>query len=73
MVTVLTQPNCMPCLYTTKRLDKRGVAYQTRPVTELSSEELDTYRSQGHNQAPIVVLPNGDTWSGFRPDLIQAL
>lgn len=58
----------MACHGTTKYLSKYNIPFETRPVTELTPEQI-----AGHQQAPVVITASGESWSGFRPDLIRTL
>ncbi|MFD9731982.1 glutaredoxin domain-containing protein [Micrococcus luteus] len=68
-VVVYTRPACSACESTKRALDKRGIAYEVREMTD---EDADRFRAEGHRQAPVVVTEGG-TWAGFRPDRIVAL
>ena len=69
-VCVYTKNDCQPCIRTKKELTLRGVEF-----TEVNVEEdavaLAYIKSLGHLGAPVVVLSDGDNWSGMRPDKIQ--
>ena len=70
-VTVFSKPACVQCDATYRALDKKGIAYT---VVDISADALalERVRALGHLQAPVVVA--GDvSWSGFRPDQINAL
>ena len=71
-VTVYTKPACVQCNATYKALDKAGIEYTTVDITE-DPAARDYVMSLGYLQAPVVVTPAGDHWSGFRPDRIKAL
>ncbi len=70
-VTVYTKPSCVQCNATYRALEARGVEYE---VIDLSSDDsaLATVKELGYLQAPVVVTDEGH-WSGFRPDMIDAL
>lgn len=70
-VTVYSKPACVQCDATYRALDQKGIAYT---LVDISADALalERVRASGHLQAPVVVA--GDTsWSGFRPDQINAL
>jgi len=70
-VTVYSKPACVQCDATYRALDKKGIAYT---VVDISADALalERVRALGHPQAPVVVA--GDvSWSGFRPDQVNAL
>ena len=70
-VTVYTKPACVQCNATYRALDKKGIEYQSVDVTQ-DPEALARLKAMGYLQAPVVVA-DGDHWSGFRPDKIEAL
>ena len=70
-VTVYTKPACVQCIATYRALDKAGLDYSIVDIS-LDSDARDYVMSLGYLQAPVVVA-DGDTWSGFRPDRITAL
>ncbi|MGW9111865.1 glutaredoxin family protein [Microbacterium sp. NPDC055683] len=71
-VIVLSGPGCQQCRATHRHLDARGVAYVVRDATELPQEAIETLRQKGLGQLPVVVWPEGQVSSGYRPDLIDA-
>lgn len=74
-ITVFHQPNCQPCRLTMKMLDKLGLAYDERSLTDGSPEVervLNNARALGMTSAPIVEVRNESgalvrTLSGYRP------
>ena len=70
-VTVYTKPACVQCTATYRALDKAGLDYSIVDIS-IDSDARDYVMSLGYLQAPVVVA-DGDTWSGFRPDRITAL
>lgn len=70
-VTVYTKPACVQCNATYRALDKKGIEYRSVDVTQ-DPEALARLKAMGYMQAPVVVA-DGDHWSGFRPDKIEAL
>lgn len=71
-VAVYTQPNCQQCVATKRRLDKNGTAYTLIDITQ-DQDAYDYVIGLGHREAPIVVLDDGNHWSGFRTDRLDAL
>lgn len=72
-ITLYSTPGCMQCALTQKAFDKAGIHYD---VVDVSSNPfaLEYITSDlGYTQAPVVVLNDDEHWSGFRPDLIDAL
>ena len=68
-VTVYAKPHCVQCRATKRQFDKLGVEYDVVDLTQ-DDEALQRFVDAGYRQAPIVVA-DGETWSGFRPDNIQ--
>lgn len=70
-VTVYSKPACVQCTATYRALDAQGIEYEIFDVSA-DDKALATVKELGYMQAPVVVA-EGDHWSGFRPDKIQAL
>lgn len=70
-ITVYTKPACVQCTATYWALDKAGLDYSIVDIS-LDTDARDYVMSLGYLQAPVVVA-DGDTWSGFRPDRITTL
>ena len=71
MVQVYSKPSCVQCNATYRALDGRGVEYEVIDVS-LDAEALEKITRLGYLQAPVVITPEGEHWSGFRPDKIEA-
>ena len=70
-ITVYTKPSCPGCTLTKKLLDRNGIPYIQRDITE-DPEALQRVKELGYLQAPVVETPT-ESWSGFRPDKIGEL
>ena len=70
-VTVLSKPACVQCNATYRQLDKEGIEYEVRDITQ-DEEAYTLAKSFGYLGAPVVIAGD-DNWSGFRPDKIAAL
>ena len=70
-VVVWSKPSCVQCVSTKRQLDKHGIPYIERDLTE-HVEQATRFRDAGYATAPVVVTSRG-TWAGFRPDLIKQL
>lgn len=72
-IIIGTLPNCQPCRMTKMQLDRRGLKYVEVSLTD--SDELATIiEAHGYKQAPVVLVTNtGESWSGFRPERVDAL
>lgn len=69
MITVYTKTNCSACKRTKAMFDNRGVEYETVDITH-DLELIDALRDEGYSEMPVVKLPNGESWQGFKPGLI---
>ena len=74
-ITVFHQPNCQPCRLAMKMLDKLGLAYDERSLTDGSPESalaLSNAKALGMTSAPLVEVRDDSgtlvrTLSGYRP------
>lgn len=71
-ITIYSLPDCMACKATARVLEKAGILFE---VVDLSGapEALEAFKAQGLMQAPVVQTPDGQQWSGFRPDRIKGI
>ena len=70
-ITVWSTPNCVQCMMTKRELDKRGIKYEAKDLTE-HPDQLEAFKEAGLLQAPIVTT-DIKVWSGFRLDKIKSL
>lgn len=74
MITVYSKPNCPQCTAAYRKLKSLGLPHDSIDVTE-DAEALAFIRALGYQQAPVVVVREGEEvkkhWSGFRPDLLK--
>jgi glutaredoxin-like protein NrdH len=68
-ITDETGRECSKCTATKRAMDRCGITYQVREMTEA---EREAFKKAGHMAAPVVVTET-DAWAGFRPDKILAL
>ena len=73
MVTVYSKLNCQPCKMTKRYLDKLNVPYTEVSLEALSQDELNEILALGHSSAPVVFTPTGESFSGYRPDMLKKL
>ena len=72
MIQVYSKSGCVQCNATYRALDDKGVEYDVVDMSE-DAQALQKVKDLGYLQAPVVITPGGEHWSGFRPDLIAAL
>ena len=70
-LTVYALPGCKQCDLTKHVLDSTGLPYV---VVDLATDEnaVETVKQLGYSSAPVVVDGTA-SWSGFRPEKIEAL
>lgn len=75
-VIVYSQPGCMPCRATMRKLDSLGVDYEHKDV-HTDKAASDHIKAGGWRSTPVVeVVHDGaivSAWSGLRPDALKAL
>lgn len=71
-IAVYSKPDCRQCIATTRKLDKLGIEYTYIDITE-DQDAYDYVTGLGYQQAPVVVVSNGDSWAGYRPEKIGYL
>lgn len=71
-VIVYSNPNCVQCEQTKKYLTLKGIEFEAKMIAD-SPEVNEIIEANGYKSAPVVVLPNGSSWSGFRLDKMAGL
>ena len=71
MVIVYSNPNCTACEQTKRFLTVKGVAFESKMISE-SPEVFSLIEEKGYKSAPVVVAGE-DSWSGFRLDKLSEL
>lgn len=74
-ITVYTKSACVQCTATKRKLSELGHAFDLVDV-EADPDAADRLRSAGYTQMPVVeaiVDSVRETWTGYRPDKIEAL
>lgn len=72
-----TGPACMRCAFTCRRLADVAIGHTVIDITHDTHTAIREFLAEelGYTEAPVVIV-DGDPerhWSGFRPDLIDAL
>lgn len=71
-ITLYSRDNCQPCKATVRKLKKHGI-----PFRELNTSHDEKARdfliAAGFTEAPVVICTDGREWTGFRPDIIEAI
>ena len=71
-VTLFSKPGCQGCKATARELDKHGIPYAYRDVTQ-DPEAMAAVQSLGYNSVPVVHAGDDNHWYGHRPDRVKAL
>ncbi|EEU30175.1 glutaredoxin [Limosilactobacillus coleohominis 101-4-CHN] len=72
MVTVFSKNNCVQCKMTKMFLKQHNVSFVEHNIDE-QPEFIERLKADGFRATPVVKLPNGDAFSGFRPDMLKQL
>lgn len=70
-VTIYTTENCPACQHTKNWMDRRGISYEVKRLAD-SMAVMELAAARGFTAAPIVIVGT-ESWSGFRPDLIDLI
>ncbi len=72
MVTVFSKNNCIQCTMTKRFLEQHHVNFIEHNIDE-QPEFVDALKQEGFKATPVVKLPNGAAFTGFRPDMLKQL
>ena len=69
---LFTQPGCQPCKQVERKLNQYGIPYI---VHDISTDEnaRERVKALGYTQTPVVIAPDGSSFSGLQPSKIKAL
>lgn len=70
-ITIYTRNDCVQCHATRRAIEKRGFTFELVNL-DMQPEAADELRAMGYRQLPVVVTER-ESWSGFRPDMINRL
>lgn len=73
MITVYSKPRCPQCEAVKRSLDREGVGYRVRDVTQDTDAMQRVTQVLGFRQMPVIETDTGDSWSGFRMDKMPGL
>lgn len=67
---VYSLPQCVQCDASKRKLDDLDAEYT---VVDMSKDAAarELIAGLGFLQAPVVITDSGETWSGYRPDLLK--
>lgn len=73
MVTVYTQPDCLPCLRVIRKLKEAGIETETVDIsTDKLAHEYVTRFLQAKS-TPVIEAPGFDAILGYQPDKLKVL
>lgn len=70
-ITVYSQPACVQCIATYRKLDALELDY-TVVNLEGDPDALEHVKALGYLRAPVIIAGD-EHWSGYRPDKIDAI
>lgn len=70
-ITIYTRDDCVQCHATKRAMESRGFAFELVNIDQ-DPCAADSLRAQGFRSLP-VVFAGEESWSGFRPDMINRL
>lgn len=70
-ITIYTRNDCVQCHATKRAMESRGFTFELINLDQ-HPEAVDDLREKGYRQLPVVVTER-ESWSGFRPDMINRL
>ncbi len=70
-IVVYSKPACVQCVATQKAMQAKKISYRSVDLTQ-DQEAMEKVVAMGYREAPVVVAGEKH-WSGFRPDMINAL
>ncbi|MDY0970061.1 glutaredoxin-like protein NrdH [Siccibacter turicensis] len=70
-ITIYTRDDCVQCHATKRAMESRGFTFDLVNL-DCNPEAIDDLRAQGFRQLPVVIT-DSESWSGFRPDMINRL
>lgn len=71
-LVLYTKNNCIQCKMTKKFLKAHNINFVEHNIDE-QPEFINSLKSEGFMATPVVKLPNGNAFSGFRPDELNKL
>lgn len=70
-ITIYTRNDCVQCHATRRAIESRGFTFEMINL-DVNPEAADDLRALGYRQLPVVITEQ-ESWSGFRPDMINRL
>lgn len=71
-ITLYSRNQCQQCTATARKLKKHRIPFR-EINTSTDEKAAEWLRAAGFAQAPVVICTDGREWTGFRPDIIEAI
>jgi glutaredoxin-like protein NrdH len=71
-ITLYSGEHCQRCKMTARKLEKHGLTF-TEIDTSNDEAAAQFLRDAGYQEIPVVQTSDGREWTGFRPDIIEAI
>lgn len=72
MITVFSKNNCIQCKMTKMFLTQHHVDFVEHNIDE-HPEYVNQLKADGFKATPVIKLPDGQSFTGFRPDMLKQL
>ena len=69
---LFAQPGCMPCKAVERKLVQYGIPYITHDIST-DDNARERVKALGYTQTPVVISPDGNSFSGLHLGKIRAL
>ncbi|UVK63555.1 NrdH-like glutaredoxin [Arthrobacter phage Janeemi] len=71
-ITLYSRNHCQQCKATARKFRKHGIPF--REINTSTDENAAQFlRDAGFTEAPVIICTDGREWTGFRPDIIEAI
>ncbi|QIG58510.1 thioredoxin domain [Arthrobacter phage DrSierra] len=71
-ITLYSRDHCQPCKATVRKFKKHGIPFRELNTSH-NAEAREFLINAGFTEAPVVICTDGREWTGFRPDIIEAI
>ena len=72
LTELFSQPNCQPCKAVERKLNQYGIPYIIHDISR-DENARERVRALGYTQTPVVISPDGSSFSGLHLGKIRAL
>lgn len=72
LTELFSKPDCQACIATQRKLNEYGIPYIKWDVT-VNEHARERVRDLGYSSLPVVLAPDGTSWTGLHLGKIKAL